>query len=253
MTTFTTHDDGMPCWIDAAVATEEQHHDTRAFLSALFNWTWEVGGAEMGFYATASMDGAPVLGLMVSEGATGDTTTYFATSNIEDSAKRSMNLGATAVMPVTEVMDLGKMTLLLDPSGAQFGLWEAGTFPGFGVMYQENAPGWFDHVSPEPQRDGEFYAEVTGHQLTTMEGDMRILQNGEQWFASITHAQNGERAQWKPLIVVDSLERIHEAVPRLGGAIVLAEMPVPGSAICVFSEPVNGTLWTVMRGGQHPE
>jgi hypothetical protein len=30
-------------------------------------------------------------------------------------------------------------------------------------------------------------------------------------------------------------------------------MPVPGSAICTFTEPVNGTLMTVMRGGQAPE
>ena len=81
---------------------------------------------------------------------------------------------------------------------------------------------------------------------------MRILQNGDNWYASISHAQAGESPQWKPIYVVDSLERIHETVPRHGGAIVIEEMPVPGSAICVFSEPVNGTLMTVMRGGRPP-
>jgi predicted enzyme related to lactoylglutathione lyase len=120
-------------------------------------------------------------------------------------------------------------------------------------MYEPNAPGWFDHVSPDPQRDGEFYAAVSGHQLTTMEGDMRILQRGEQWYASVSYAQNGEKAQWKPIFVVDSLARIHETVPRHGGAIVIPEMPVPGSSLCVFSEPVNGTLMTVMAAGDHPD
>ena len=253
MTTFTAHDHGMPCWIDVMVATEEQHHDTRAFLSALFNWTWDVGSPEMGSYSIALVDGAPVFGLGVDERAKGDVTTYFASADINDSVKCALNLGASVVAPVMDVMDLGKMALLLDPAGAPFGFWQAGTFLGFGVMYQENTPGWFDHVSSEPQRDGEFYAAITGHQLTPMEGDMRILQNGDQWFASVTHAQGGEHAQWKPIIVVDALERIHEAVPRLGGTIVLAEMPVPGSAICVFSEPVSGTLMTVMRAGHAPE
>jgi hypothetical protein len=34
---------------------------------------------------------------------------------------------------------------------------------------------------------------------------------------------------------------------------LIKEMPVPGSAICTFSEPVNGTLMTVMRGGPPAE
>lgn len=155
-------------------------------------------------------------------------------------------------MPVMAVMDIGTMAILLDPAGAPYGLWQAGTFSGFGVMHEVSAPGWFDHVSPDPQRDGEFYSALQEHQLTELEGNMRILQNGDAWYASMSYAQDGERPQWKPIYVVDSLERIHETVPRHGGAIVIAEMPVPGSAICVFSEPVNGTLITVMRGGEQP-
>lgn len=243
----------MPSWVDVMVANDEQHHDTRAFLSALFDWTWELGTAETGFYAIAAANGAPVLGLGQMPGATGAMTTYFATSSIEDSLKEAEQRGATVVMPAMQVMEAGTMAVLLDPSGGPYGLWQANQFTGFGVMYEVNAPGWFDHVSADPQRDGEYYAAVTGHQLTPMEGDMRILQNGEQWFASISHAQQDEKAQWKPIYVVDTLERIHETVPRHGGAIVIPEMPVPGSAICVFSEPVNGTLMTVMRAGAAPD
>jgi predicted enzyme related to lactoylglutathione lyase len=253
MTTLTSHEEAMPCWIDIMVANEEQHHDTRAFLSALFDWTWELGTPETGFYAMATVNGAAVLGLGQMEGATGAMTTYFATSSVEEAIAKATALGATVVMPAMQVMTAGTMAVLLDPSGATYGLWQADQFAGFGAMYEVNAPGWFDHVSADPQRDGEFYAALSGHQLTSMEGDMRILQRGEQWYASVSYAQNDEKAQWKPIIVVDSLERIHETVPRHGGAIVVPEMPVPGSAICVFSEPVTGTLMTVMRAGDHPD
>jgi uncharacterized protein len=252
MTTFTTHRNGMPCWVDIMVANEEQHHDKRAFLTALFDWTWEVGGPEMGSYATASWNGSPVIGLGIAEGMNGNTTTYFSSSDIETDVKKATELGAHPMMPVTQVLDIGTMAILLDPAGAPFGLWQPGTFHGFGVMHEFNAPGWFDHVSPDPKRDGEFYSAFSGHQLTEMDGDMRILQNGDDWYASVSYAQNEESPQWKPIYVVDSLARIHETVPRHGGAIVIEEMPVPGSAICVFSEPVNGTLMTVMRGGEQP-
>jgi predicted enzyme related to lactoylglutathione lyase len=252
MVSTSKHDDGMPSWVDVMVANEEQHHDLRAFLTALFDWEWTLGTEETGFYAMATVNGAPVMGLGQMEGATGAATTYFSTSSVEDSIATATAGGATLVMPAMSVMDAGTMAVLLDPSGAPFGLWQPDQFPGFGVQFEPNTPGWFDHVSADPQRDGEFYETLGGHQLTTLDGDMRILQNGEQWYASISYAQGAESAQWKPLYIVDSLERVHETVPRHGGTIVIAEMPVPGTTICVFAEPVNGTLMTVMRaGGDH--
>jgi len=224
----------MPSWIDVAVETEEQDHDLRAFLTALFDWTWDLGGPETSFYSIASSNGAPVLGLFRFEGARGAATTYFTTSDINASIERATELGATVMMPAMPVMDLGHMAVLTDPSGAPFGLWQPGTFHGFGVQYEPNAG-------------------LTGFTLTNMEGDMRILQNGDQWFASVSSGQEGDTPQWKPIFVVDSLKRIHETVPRHGGAILIEEMPVPGSALCVFTEPVNGTIMTVMAAGGPPE
>lgn len=247
MATVTTHDEGMPNWIDVMVETPEQHYDLRAFLSRLFDWTWDLGTPETGDYAIASHNGSAVLGLGRREGARGETTTYFKTSAIKDTVRRAADLGATVALPVTKVRDEGTMALLVDPTGATFGLWQPATFQGFGVAYEPNAPGWFDHVSAHLDQAGQFYSSLSGHAVTSLEPDMRILQNGEQWFASFSHAQD-EGSRWKPIMIVDSLKRIHEVVPRHGGAIVIDELPVPGSALCVFSEPVNGTLMTVMRG-----
>ncbi len=251
MTTFTSHEDSMPCWTDAMVVTEEQQHDARAFLTAIFDWTWALGTPEMGFYDIASSNGHPVFGLGRAEGVNGVRTIYFATSNIEDAVARAVELGATVAFPVHHVGTAGWMSILVDPTGAVFGLWQAEDFHGFGVEYEENAPGWFDHSSANPEGAGAFYSAFSGHDLTTPGPDMRILQRGEQWYASVSKTMNGESPRWNPIYVVDSLKRIHETVPRHGGAIILEEMPVPGSAICVFSEPVNGQLLTVMRGGEH--
>jgi predicted enzyme related to lactoylglutathione lyase len=242
----------MPIWVDTSVETEEQHHDQRAFLTTIFDWTWDVGGPEMGFYSIASHNDAPVFGLGRGEGARGELMTYFKTSAIEETVQRATDLGASVTMPVMKIGDAGTMAVLVDTNGATFGLWQPDDFGGFGVAYEANAPGWFDHVSPDPDKDAAFYTGLTGYELFSPEEGMRVLKNGEQWFASLTPDFRDEGARWKPIYVVDSLERIHETVPRHGGSILLAEMPVPGSAICVFSEPVNGIAWTVMRGGDQP-
>lgn len=253
MTTFTSFDRGMPNWVDVMVANQEQQHDLRAFLTTLFDWSWEVSGEETGYYAQALSGGAPVMGLGVGEGMAGQATVYFNAPSIDDALAKATELGASVLMPKMQVMELGAMAMLRDPAGATFGFWEPGTFTGFGKMHEYNAPGWFDHVSSDPARDANFYSALSGHQVSSPGEGMTILQNGDAWYASLSHAQGEEPATWKPIYVVDSLARIHETVPRHGGAILIESMPVPGSALCVFTEPVNGTPMTVMQGGEQPE
>jgi predicted enzyme related to lactoylglutathione lyase len=56
-------------------------------------------------------------------------------------------------------------------------------------------------------------------------------------------------AQWNSLYVVETLAAAREKVRELGGTVVMEEMPVPGSAICVFIEPVMNTAITIMEAG----
>lgn len=236
------------------VISEEVHHHKRAFLSALFDWTWQEGEPETAYYALALSNGRPVMGMGIYDAVTTSALqTYFSTSDIDATIARAAELGATSLMPVMDVMDLGRMAMVNDPEGATFGLWQPGSFHGFGVAYEENAPGWFDHSSPDPARAAEFYVGLSGHGLESSVPDMRVLKNGDQWYASISASPAGEAPQWRPIFVVDALERVHEIVRRHGGTVLIEEMPVPGSAISVFIEPVNGTTMTVMRGGAEPD
>ena len=164
----------------------------------------------MGFYDIASSNGHPVFGLGRAEGVNGVRTIYFATSNIEDAVARAVELGATVAFPVHHVGTAGWMSILVDPTGAVFGLWQAEDFHGFGVEYEENAPGWFDHSSANPEGAGAFYSAFSGHDLTTPGPDMRILQRGEQWYASVSKTMNGESRRWNPIYV----GRLAQANPR---------------------------------------
>lgn len=51
-----------------------------------------------------------------------------------------------------QVMDVGWMALVLDPTGAVHGFWQPNTFSGFEVVYEPNSLGWFDHVSEDTAR-----------------------------------------------------------------------------------------------------
>lgn len=248
-----THNPGTPIWVDITVATPDDHAAWRGFLSAIFDWTWDVGGPEMGHYSIALSDAKPVLGLGVGEDARGRVVTYFATSDVDASVARATALGATTMMPAMDVMDIGRMAIVIDPAGAPVGLWQPVTFTGFGVVNEANAPGWYDHHSDDPGASAAFYSELLGHGLVdATAADMHVLSDGDRWFASFSPSMGPEQgpAAWNPIYVVDSLERAKEVARRQGGSVLLEEMEVPGSAICVVADPTYHVPLTFMRAGQ---
>jgi predicted enzyme related to lactoylglutathione lyase len=250
-----THTAGMPSWVDVVVETSEQREALMAFYGALFGWTFDVGDEAMGYYTIASLDRRAVMGFGQGPGGAGEVTTYFATDDAAASAERVVALGGQVGFGPMDVADVGTMAIVTDPVGARHGLWRPGTFPGFGVMYEPGAPGWFDHTSRDPDAASAYYRDLTGMSLSEPEPGMKVLANGEQWFASVSHDQvpGGRPAQWNAIYVADSLERVRDTVRTLGATVLLEEMPVPGSAITVFAEPVmNGTV-TVMRAGSPPD
>jgi hypothetical protein len=234
------------------VETTEQRDALMSFFTSLYGWTWEVGDENMGYYSIASSDGAPVMGLGQGPGGAGAMVPYFATDDIDATAAKAAELGGTVFMGPMEVPGAGKMALVSDPTGAVHGLWQGGDFKGFGVAYEANAPGWFDHASSDPATAATYYQGLTGHSIIEPEPGMRVLTAGEQWFASISENQVPERpaAQWNPIYVVDTLAAARAKVSDNGGTILLEEMPVPGSAISVFVEPVMNTAITIMGAGQ---
>jgi hypothetical protein len=235
------------------VESSEQREALMNFYASLYGWTWEVGEEQMGYYSIANSDGSPVMGLGQGEGSAGAMTPYFATDDINAAAAKAAELGGTVFMGPMEVPETGIMALVTDPTGAVHGLWQGINFQGFGVAYEANAPGWFDHSSNDPAAAATYYAGLTGHSVIEPEPGMRVLSAGEQWFASVSENQVPERpnAQWNSIYVVEQLEAARNKVRELGGTIVLEEMPVPGSAISSFAEPVMNTVVTIMGAGSH--
>ena len=52
---------------------------------------------------------------------------YILVDDIAASTKKAKTLGATIVKDVTEVPDMGWFSVIIDPTGAAFGLWQAKT------------------------------------------------------------------------------------------------------------------------------
>jgi hypothetical protein len=162
------------------------------------------------------------------------------------STARAADLGGTVEFGPIAIDGVGHSTVVTDPTGASHGLWQAAGFDGFGALGELGTPSWFDHSSADPDAAAPYYRELLGVDLYEEPPAMRILVDEGEWFASISFDQAGRsQPMWSPIYVVDTLAGARERALGAGGAVLIEEMPVPGSSIAVIADPVYGVAFTI--------
>jgi uncharacterized protein len=152
---------GMFCWAelgspDAAAAKQ--------FYTTLFGWSAE--DRPMGpdvYYTMLTLDGRGVAALYQLEpGATSAPhwLSYIAVESASRSAERARAIGGEVLVEPFDVLDVGRMALVQDPTGAVVALWEARRPHGAGVVREPNAIGWNQLATTDPARAGAFYTQL---------------------------------------------------------------------------------------------
>ncbi len=161
---------GSPCWTDLWTSDVE---GTRAFYRDLFGWEAQEPSPEFEGYFMFTREGVPVAGAMGDVGGMPATNTwrvYLDTDDIVATVAGAAAAGAEIVAAGIAVADLGTQALLVDPTGAQLGAWQAGTFPGFTVLNEPGAPSWFELHTRDHGAAVAFYRSVFGWE-TNVVGD----------------------------------------------------------------------------------
>ena len=164
--------EGTPSWVDLMVP---DRHAARAFYGPLFGWEFVEGGPETGFYTTATIGGRSVAGFaepMPGAASTPSTwTTYLAVDNdIVAVTGRARDAGAQVLFDPMTIMELGAMAVLVDPTGAVFGLWQPGSHTGADVVNEPGALIWNEIMTRDPVAAQTFYGAVFGFTFGDMSG-----------------------------------------------------------------------------------
>ena len=99
----------------------------KAFYQKLFDWKLEDMTVADGMaYTTIGVGEGTGGGIMkqMIPGASSDWMPYVAVDDIKTATKKAKSLGATILRDVTEVTDMGWLSILQDPTGALIGLWQ---------------------------------------------------------------------------------------------------------------------------------
>ncbi|MBD0673271.1 VOC family protein, partial [Streptomyces sp. CBMA156] len=154
-----TYHAGVPCWV---VLTTPDPARAQRFYGALFDWEFvPTGPAE----TVATRYGVQVAAVEPSDPSAPPAvwTTFLACPDPPRTVAAVRAAGGRALREPYEVPELGRAALAVDPLGARFGLWQAGTVDGAGLVDEPGALAWNEHLSPDPEAARAFYRTVFGY------------------------------------------------------------------------------------------
>src|SRR6266550_4317330 len=157
-----TYANGTPSWIDLGSSDIDA---AAAFYGGLFGWTTTEPGPveETGGYRMFTQDGKMVGGLgPAQEGQPVMWTTYIAVDDADKTAELVKGNGGMVFVEPFDVMDAGRMGIFADPSGAMFGVWQAGQHTGAELVNEPFSLTWSELITSDLDRAKTFYPAVFG-------------------------------------------------------------------------------------------
>jgi len=99
---------------------------SKAFYGKLFEWTLEemkIGDLDYTMIKVGKGTGGGMMKQLI-PGAGSAWLPYVDVADIKTSTKKAQSLGAKVMKDVSEVGDMGWLSIIVDPTGAMLGLWQ---------------------------------------------------------------------------------------------------------------------------------
>jgi predicted enzyme related to lactoylglutathione lyase len=175
----TSYSPGTFSWAELATSYAE---GAKSFYTTLFGWTYDDRPAGEGMiYSMANRDGHSVAALFGSDEPP-HWNCYVTVASADDAAARAAELGGKVLAEAFDVMDVGRMAVIADPTGAALCLWEPRSNIGAALVNVPGAMTWNDLVTPDPDAAAVYYGDLFGWTTEEMPGSggYRVIRNGER-------------------------------------------------------------------------
>jgi predicted enzyme related to lactoylglutathione lyase len=249
---------GTPCWVDVSV---DDVSTARLFYEGLFGWQIEGGPPEAGGYLMCLKDGRPAAGLgpKMAEGQPSQWTTYIAADDVDAVFAAIGEHGGQVIAPPMDVMDFGRMGIALDPSGASFGVWQAGKHNGAGIANEPGSLIWEENMSHAWAQNKDFYRSVFGWTYNDMSGPgftYATFQVGGRDIGGLgelgDETEGPTQPGWTSYFAVDNTDDSVDHVVKLGGTVLRPPFDTPYGRMAVVADP-DGASFAVISAPSEDE
>lgn len=257
MATITQHAPGTFCWPE--LATTDQP-GARKFYAALLGW--DMNDTEMGpgeYYTMIMLKERNVGALYTmrkeerSQGVPPHWNSYVAVESADAAAARAKTLGGTLLAEPFDVMDVGRMAVIQDPTGAVFCVWQAKKHNGAGVLGETGSLVWTELLTTDPAKAQPFYTGLFGWRAEAKPmGPMTytIYKNGAEQaggMMQIMKEMGPMPSNWGVYFGVDDVDASAARAVSLGGKITVSPNDIPNiGRFAVLMDP-QGAAFSIFK------
>ena len=182
-------------------------------------------------------------------------STYFHCDDVDVTAAKAVELGATMCKEPQDIPGTGRMAVLTDPTGATFMLFA----PSQEHCDENSNKGiptvivWNELMTKDQAKAVEFYTALFGYRVEEMpignDGVYKMLMTGDTGIGGVFEMngpgfENGPPPHWMPYIGSDNVDAVAEKCKSLGGTIVHGPDDIPNNMgrFVVIADPTGAVI-----------
>lgn len=164
---------GTFCWCELGTTNQQA---AKKFYAEIFGWKiHEIPISSDDSYTILKIQGKDLGGLyqlgngQQRQGVQPHWLSYIAVDSADNCARAITESGGKLIMYPFDVLDLGRMTVAQDPTGATFAIWQPIKYTGAKIRNEKNAMCWNELVTDDIATAKDFYGKVFGWSAITEE------------------------------------------------------------------------------------
>jgi predicted enzyme related to lactoylglutathione lyase len=239
----------------------------KAFYDALVGW--EIGPAVAeynGYRMIGRSDGKFAGGVlqlndeMQRHGARPTWLGYILVPDVDRSVAVIEQAGGKALMPATDIPNVGRIAMVADPLGAPFYIMKPLPPQGdpnaksdvFSPSEQQRV-GWNELSTSDPAAARRFYGDQfgwTSDEFMPMgeQGEYRFFDHQGQRIGAVAGAMDGQQPHWRYYFRVPSIAKAKETAEAKGGKIAMGPMEVPTGDYIIIGIDPQGAEFALVGG-----
>ncbi|MGV9561370.1 VOC family protein [Streptomyces sp. NPDC003480] len=243
---------GGPCWAELGTSDLEA---AKRFYTELFGWRPETDPRqEAGGYTVARLGDAPVAALapLHQEAQPVAWNVAFSVEDADAAAEAVTAAGGTLILGPVDVHEAGRFTVVRDPGGAAFQMWQPRAFAGAGLFNAPGSLGWVELLTRAPDRVTDFYTTVFGWSVNPSPRYTQWGIGGADFGGMLTMGDGFPPevpSHWLPYFAAEDVDAMASVATGADGSVLMEPTSLAGGRrIAVLRDP-QGALFGVYAAG----
>ncbi len=243
MPTKDKYEQGQFSWVELGTTDSAA---AKKFYGGLFGWTFDDMPAGPGMvYTMCKLGNHRACALyemgpeMRKQGVPPHWLSYVTVDDVDAITAKAKANGGKAMKEPFDVMDVGRMAIVTDPTGAHLAFWQPKKHIGAGIWGDPGAMVWNELFTTNVDAAGKFYAQTIGWKTVSVDmGPMGTYtlftkdgkrENGRGGMMTIPPDMKGAPPNWLAYFATDDVDASTKKVTELGGKVLAPPMDIPGN------------------------